>query len=53
MAQPAAALAFLFRGSGIVIFPIVLIYTGAVFGIFRGTVGKNLSGYGDLERPCS
>jgi len=29
-----------------VIFPIVLIYTAAVFWIFRGKVGKIAQGYG-------
>jgi hypothetical protein len=36
----AAVLEFLFWGGGLVVFPVVLIYTGAVFWIFRRKLGK-------------
>ena len=41
----AAALEFVFWGGGLVVFPAVLIYTAAVFWIFRGKLGK---GYGSV-----
>lgn len=44
-AAPAQSLAFLFWGGGLIVFPVVLIYTGAVFWIFRGKTGNNLLGY--------
>jgi cytochrome bd ubiquinol oxidase subunit II len=37
-AAPTSSLEFLFYGAGIVVFPIVLIYTVAVYWIFRGKV---------------
>lgn len=37
-AAPAASLSFLFYGAGIVIFPIVLLYTAYVYSVFRGKV---------------
>jgi len=45
-AAPPQSLAFLFWGGGLIIFPIVVIYTGAVFWIFRGKLAKNVPGYG-------
>jgi cytochrome bd ubiquinol oxidase subunit II len=35
-AAPPQSLEFLFYGAGIIVFPIVLIYTCAVYWIFRG-----------------
>jgi cytochrome d ubiquinol oxidase subunit II len=43
-AAPPQSLAFLFLGGGLVIFPILLVYTGAVFWIFRGKVRKDARG---------
>jgi len=40
------SLEFLFWGEGIVVFPVVLIYTAAVFWIFRGNVRKLAQEYG-------
>jgi cytochrome d ubiquinol oxidase subunit II len=37
-AAPVQTLEFLFYGAGIVIFPIVLIYTGVVYWVLRGKV---------------
>jgi cytochrome bd ubiquinol oxidase subunit II len=37
---PAQSLEFLFGGAGVVVFPVVLIYTCIVHWIFRGKVGK-------------
>jgi cytochrome bd ubiquinol oxidase subunit II len=37
-AAPPQTLTFLFYGAGIVVFPVVLIYTAAVYWIFRGKV---------------
>lgn len=37
-AAPPQSLSFLFYGAGIVVFPVVLIYTVAVYWIFRGKV---------------
>ena len=39
-AAPTQSLEFLFWGAGIVVFPVVLIYTGLVYWIFRGKMGK-------------
>jgi cytochrome d ubiquinol oxidase subunit II len=39
-AAPRQSMEFLFWGGGLVVFPVVLIYTGAVFWIFRGKVRK-------------
>ena len=39
-AAPRQSLEFLFWGAGLVGFPVVLIYTGLVYWIFRGKVGK-------------
>jgi cytochrome d ubiquinol oxidase subunit II len=45
-AAPPLTLEFVFWGGGLVGFPIVLIYTAAVFWIFRGKVGKLALEYG-------
>jgi cytochrome bd ubiquinol oxidase subunit II len=45
-AAPPQSLEFLFWGGGLVVFPVVLIYTAALFWIFRGKVGKVAQGYG-------
>ena len=37
-AAPPQSLTFLFYGAGVVVFPVVLIYTIAVYWIFRGKV---------------
>jgi cytochrome bd ubiquinol oxidase subunit II len=42
-APPPQSLAFMFYGAGIVVFPVVLIYTVAVYWIFRGKVHDNLA----------
>lgn len=39
-AAPPAALSFMFWGAGIVVLPIVLIYTVTVYLVFRGKTGK-------------
>jgi cytochrome d ubiquinol oxidase subunit II len=39
-AAPSQSLEFLFWGAGIVIFPVVLVYTALVYWIFRGKVSK-------------
>jgi cytochrome d ubiquinol oxidase subunit II len=44
-AAPPQSLEFLFWGAGIVVFPVVLIYTSIVYWIFRGKVGKVARGY--------
>jgi cytochrome d ubiquinol oxidase subunit II len=44
-AAPPQSLEFLFWGGGLVVFPAVLIYTGAVFWIFRGKLRKVAQGY--------
>ena len=45
-AAPPQSLEFLFWGGGLVVLPVVLVYTAAVFWIFRGKVGKVAQGYG-------
>lgn len=45
-ASPPESLAFLFWGGGLVVFPVILIYTASVFWIFRGKVRKQERGYG-------
>jgi cytochrome bd ubiquinol oxidase subunit II len=44
-AAPAQSLEFLFWGAGVVVCPVVLIYTCIVYWIFRGKVGKVARGY--------
>lgn len=54
-ASPPQSLAFLFWIGGLVVFPVVLIYTGAVFWIFRGKMTARAAGYAPdtapIERP--
>jgi cytochrome bd ubiquinol oxidase subunit II len=44
-AAPPQSLEFLFWVGGLVVFPAVLVYTGVVYWIFRGKVGKVAQGY--------
>lgn len=44
-AAPRQSLEFLFWGGGLVVFPVVLIYTVVVFWIFRGKVEKVRAGH--------
>ena len=37
-AAPTESLTFMFYGAALVVFPVVLIYTGVVYWIFRGKV---------------
>ena len=39
-AAPPESLNFMFYGAGLVVFPVVLIYTAVVYWIFRGKVGE-------------
>jgi cytochrome bd ubiquinol oxidase subunit II len=41
-AAPPQSLTFMFYGAGIVVFPVVLIYTAAVYWIFRGKVRDDI-----------
>jgi cytochrome bd ubiquinol oxidase subunit II len=41
-AAPVSSLEFMFYGAGIVVFPVVLIYTVAVYWIFRGKVHEDI-----------
>jgi cytochrome d ubiquinol oxidase subunit II len=43
-AAPPQSLSFMFYGAGLVVFPVVLIYTAVVYWIFRGKVGEE-AGY--------
>jgi cytochrome d ubiquinol oxidase subunit II len=40
-AAPPQSLELIFWGSDLVVFPVVLIYSGAVFWIFRGKLGRS------------
>ena len=40
-AAPLQSLELLFWSGELVVFPVVLIYTGAVFRIFRGKLGRS------------
>lgn len=42
-AAPRASLEFMFWGAGIIVLPLTLLYTGAVYFIFRGKVDDNES----------
>lgn len=44
-AAPTSSLAFLFWGAGLIVMPIILIYTATVYWIFRGKIHE-VSGYG-------
>jgi cytochrome d ubiquinol oxidase subunit II len=39
-AAPPQSLSFMFYGAGLVVFPVVLIYTVVVYWIFRGKMGE-------------
>jgi cytochrome d ubiquinol oxidase subunit II len=41
-AAPPQSLSFMFYGAGLVVFPIVLIYTAVVYWIFRGKVRDDI-----------
>jgi hypothetical protein len=42
---PPQSLELLFCGGGLMVFQVVLIYTGAVFWIFRGKLGRSHVGW--------
>jgi cytochrome d ubiquinol oxidase subunit II len=42
-AAPTATLEFLFWGAGVVVLPIILIYTAVVYWVFRGKVESDRS----------
>ena len=42
-AAPDKSLSFLFGGAGVFVLPVILIYTGVVYWLFRGKLRK---GYG-------
>ncbi|NBC49535.1 MAG: cytochrome d ubiquinol oxidase subunit II, partial [Gammaproteobacteria bacterium] len=42
-AAPEASLSFLFYGVGLVVLPVILVYTGVVYWIFRGKVSPETS----------
>lgn len=44
-AAPHASLAFMFWGAGLVVFPLMLIYTATNFSVFRGKVRPNADAY--------
>jgi cytochrome d ubiquinol oxidase subunit II len=44
-ASPRSSLAFMFWGCGVVVFPLMLIYTVISYTVFRGKVGPT-AGYG-------
>ena len=48
-AAPASSLTFMFWGAGIIVLPLTLAYTAAVYFIFRGRV-VDADGYGGEER---
>lgn len=50
-AAPRQSLAFLFWGCGLVVFPVVLIYTGAVFWIFHGKTSQVTAEYAAKANP--
>lgn len=41
-AAPEASLSFLFWGAGLFVLPVICIYTGVVYWLFRGKLGKGL-----------
>jgi cytochrome bd ubiquinol oxidase subunit II len=45
-AAPEASLSFLFWGAGLFVLPVIAIYTGIVYWLFRGKLGK---GYGPVN----
>jgi cytochrome bd ubiquinol oxidase subunit II len=44
-AAPHSSLAFMFWGEGIVVFPLMLIYTAVSYSVFRGKVGSGAEHY--------
>jgi cytochrome bd ubiquinol oxidase subunit II len=40
-AAPEASLAFLFWGAGLFVLPVICIYTGVVYWLFRGKLSKD------------
>jgi cytochrome d ubiquinol oxidase subunit II len=44
-AAPHSSLAFMFWGEGIFVFPLMLIYTGISYRVFRGKVGATAGHY--------
>ena len=48
-AAPQASLAFMFWGAGIIVLPLTLLYTGAVYFIFRGKVVDDGETYGETS----
>jgi cytochrome d ubiquinol oxidase subunit II len=44
-AAPRSSLAFLFWGAGLVVFPLMLVYTGMSYRVFRGRVQPTSSSY--------
>ena len=44
-AAPHSSLAFMFRGAGLFVFPLMLIYTAISYSVFRGKVASSGSGY--------
>jgi cytochrome d ubiquinol oxidase subunit II len=44
-AAPHSSLAFMFWGEGIFVFPLMLIYTGISYRVFRGKVGTTAGHY--------
>ena len=50
-ASPPSSLAFMFWGAGIVVLPLTLVYTGAVYWIFRGKVEDLGDEEADEVRP--
>ncbi len=45
-AAPPASLEFMFWGAGVIVLPLTLLYTGAVYFIFRGKVDDHDEAYG-------
>lgn len=45
-AAPPSSLAFMFWGAGVIVLPVILAYTAAVYSIFRGRV-TDADGYGE------
>jgi cytochrome d ubiquinol oxidase subunit II len=44
-ASPHSALAFMFWGAGIIVFPLMLIYTAISYTVFRGKVRPTAGHY--------
>jgi cytochrome bd-type quinol oxidase subunit 2 len=48
-AAPEASLSFLFWGAGLFVLPVICIYTGVVYWVFRGKLSKGSSLTGGLR----